>query len=103
MECIKAHLGEYDTTCNLNKHRQKINIEYMNKAGNINPKVAISIITTIKGEQEPRSFRTDDPELLRRIIKSLLIGYEKLKSESNPQPKIKEIKTETFWDRFGKY
>ena len=55
---------------NFQRHNQLLKIQYLPKLLNITPKVAITIQTT--EDDKPRSYRTDNPEKLRAIIKSLI-------------------------------
>jgi hypothetical protein len=67
---------------NYNKFIQEFRLEYLGSFGSLSPKVSLSIASTNPQESKPRSFRTDDPETLRAIIKRLIICLHRLEDET---------------------
>lgn len=64
---------------NFIRHNQRLKVEYLRGVGSVTPKVIIAVETT--EDSKPRSYRTDNPERLRDIIKSLIKCLHQLEQD----------------------
>jgi hypothetical protein len=72
---------------NLSKFTQLLKIKYLDGFQNVTPKVAISLITSNPDDAIERSFRTDSPYILEKIIKALIQCHYRLKDDV-PEMKV---------------
>lgn len=81
MEMTKAKVLEISNEQGGLRHiSQMLRIEYLHGSGNVTPKVIIGVATT-EHDNAPRSFRTDNPDRLRDVIKVLIKSLHQLEYE----------------------
>lgn len=81
MEMTKARLLEIaNERGGLNRISQMLRVEYLHGSGDVTPKVIIGVATT-EHDNAPRSFRTDNPDRLRDVIKVLIKCLHQLEQD----------------------
>lgn len=81
MSEAKKQVVEVFDKGNLLHIEQRLRIEYMRKCGYATPKVIVGVATTEHSDKTPRSFRTDNPEKLRKIISGLISCLHQLEHD----------------------
>ena len=81
MSEAKKQVVEVFDKGNLIHIEQRLRVEYMRRCENVTPKVIIDVATTEQQDKTPRSFRTDNPEKLRKVIRGLISCLHQLEHD----------------------